>query len=140
MITLDWTIFVAGVAFLFSFWALNRFLFQPLFVVLEERELLTQRKEEEAARKLEYRNALYAEYSEKIQEEKQRGYQLAETVRKEAVAERQKKIVEARNRAEEVLTKARAEVESEVGVVRDELRRNARELADEITERLLEKA
>lgn len=140
MITLDWTIFVAGATFLFSLWALNRFLFQPIFSVLEKREGLTLEKEQEAAQKLEYRNALYEEYSEKIKEEKQKGYQLAETVRKEAVAKRHEKVVEARAKAEEVLANARAEVESEVNEVRDKLRRDAEELADEITKRLLEKA
>lgn len=139
MITLDWTILAAGIVFLFTVWALNKFLFKPLLDVLDQRRSLTVETREQASRKTEYREALYQEYLERIKQEKQKGYQLAEVVRKEMTEERRKKIVEARSRAESMMNQAKAEVAREIESVKLELKRDAEEMAETIASRILER-
>jgi F-type H+-transporting ATPase subunit b len=139
MITLDWTLMVAAAVFLLTLWALNQLLFRPLFEVLEKREALTTQTRAEAARKTEYREALYREYSDKIKEEKQKGYQLAESRRREALESRQQTVSNARREAEALLVKARAELEEEFSRVKVRLKGDAEEIANTIASRVLER-
>ena len=139
MISLDWTILAAGIVFLFSLWALNKLLFKPLLNVLDQRRSLTVETREEASQKTEYREALLKEYLEKVKQEKQKGYQLVEAVRKETMEERRKRIVEARSEAESLMNKARAEVNEEVESVKQELKRDAEKMAEIIADRVLGK-
>lgn len=139
MISLDWTILAAGIVFLFTLWALNKLLFKPLLNVLDQRRSLTVETREEASQKTEYRKALLQEYLEKVKQEKQKGYQLVEVVRKETMEERRKRIFEARSEAESLMNKARAEVSEEVESVKQELKRDAEEMAEIIADRVLGK-
>ncbi len=139
MITLDWTILAAGIVFLFTLWALNKLLFKPLLDVLDQRRSLTVETREETSRKTEYREALFQEYLEKIKREKQKGYQLAEAVRKETMEERRRRISGARSEAESLMNRAKAEVDKEVESVKQELKGDAEEMAEIIANRVLEK-
>lgn len=139
MISLDWTILAAGIVFLFTLWALNKLLFKPLLNVLDQRRSLTVETREEASQKTEYREALLREYLEKVKQEKQKGYQLVEAVRKETMEERRKRIFEARSEAESLMNKTRAEVNEEVESVKQELKRDAEEMAEIIADRVLGK-
>jgi F-type H+-transporting ATPase subunit b len=139
MISLDWTILAAGIVFLFTLWALNKLLFKPLLNVLDQRRSLTIETREEASQKTEYREALLQEYLEKVKQQKQKGYQLVEAVRKETMEERRKRIFEARSEAESLMNKARAEVNEEVESVKQELKRDAEEMAEIIADRVLGK-
>ena len=139
MITLDWTVLASAVIFLFTVWALNRLLFKPLLQVLDERRAKTSELQDLAARKVDYQEALFQEYSEKIKQEKQKGYLLAESSRKEAMEGRQKIIAEARSKGDALREKARSQIEQEVELVRQQLQQNADEIAGVITARVLEK-
>ncbi len=139
MITLDWTILAAGIVFLFTLWALNKLLFKPLLDVLDQRRSLTIETREEASQKTEYREALFQKYMEKIKQEKQKGYQLAEAVRKETMEERRGRISEARSEAEVLMNRAKAEVDKEVESVRQKLKSDAEGMAELIANRVLEK-
>jgi F-type H+-transporting ATPase subunit b len=139
MITLDWTILAAGIVFLFTLWALNKLLFKPLLDVLDQRRSLTIETREEASQKTEYREALFQKYMEKIKQEKQKGYQLAEAVRKETMEERRGRISEARSEAEVLMNRAKAEVDKEVESVRQKLKSDAEGMAELIADRVLEK-
>lgn len=139
MITLDWTILAAGIVFLFTLWALNKLLFKPLLDVLDQRRSLTIETREEASQKTEYREALFQKNMEKIKQEKQKGYQLAEAVRKETMEERRGRISEARSEAEVLMNRAKAEVDKEVESVRQKLKSDAEGMAELIADRVLEK-
>jgi F-type H+-transporting ATPase subunit b len=139
MITLDWTVLASGAVFLFTVWALNRLLFKPLLSVLDERRAKTSDLRDLAAREVDYQEALFEKYSEKIKQEKQAGYLLAETSRKEAMEERQKLMTEARSEGDVLCEKARSQIEQEVELVRQQLQRSAAEIAGAITAQVLEK-
>lgn len=138
MITLDWTILAAGAVFVFVLWSLNVVLFRPLLAVLDSRKALTSSTEDHAAEQIHYQERLFLEYSNRLKQEKQLGYQKAEAVRREALAVRQQRITEAREKAEGLLEKAKDQVLSEITSVKASLRRDAEETAGLITARILE--
>jgi len=139
MIDLNWTLLAAGTVFLLTLWALNKLLFRPLLLVLDERRARTSDLQKLAAEKLDYHDALFNEYADKIKQERQKGYAQAEASRKEAVEERQELIGKARGEAEALREKARTQIEQEVELVRQKLDRNAEEIAGVITAQILEK-
>jgi F-type H+-transporting ATPase subunit b len=139
MIDLDWTVLASGVVFLFTLWALNKILFRPLLRALDQRRERTSDVQKKAAEKSEYHDTLVQQYADKIKQEKQRGYQLADTMRKNAMQERQKRISEARGEANRLRERARSQIEQEVEVVRQKLKREAEVIAGVITARVFEK-
>jgi F-type H+-transporting ATPase subunit b len=139
MINLDWTVLASGIVFLVTLWALNTILFRPLLRALDQRRERTSEVQKKAAEKSEYHETLVQEYADKVKQEKQRGYQLAETMRKNAMQERQKRISEARDEANQLREKARSRIEQEVEAVRQKLQREAEAIAGVITARVFEK-
>jgi F-type H+-transporting ATPase subunit b len=139
MIDLNWTLLAAGTVFLLTLWALNKLLFRPLLQVLDERRARTSDLLKLAAEKMDYHDALFDEYADKIKQERQKGYARAEASRKEAMEERQQLIGKARGEAEDLREKARTQIEQEVELVRKKLDRNAEEIAGVITAQILEK-
>jgi F-type H+-transporting ATPase subunit b len=139
MIDLNWTLLAAGIVFLLTLWALNKLLFRPLLRVLDDRRAKTSDLRKLAVEKLEYQEALFQEYAEKIKQERQKGYALAETSRRQAMEERLQLIGVARGKAEALREQARSQIEQEVKQVRQKLHRNAEEIAGVITAQILEK-
>ena len=140
MISIDWTFLASGLVFLFTLWALNRLLFRPLLAVLDERRSLTSERKEKARETDEYYESLFEKYSARIKQEKQAGYQLAESLRQEALEERQVKTAAARDQAAELLEEARKEVRQEMEQGKQRLQQEAREIAGLITDRILRSA
>jgi len=139
MITPDWTIIASALIFLFTLWALNRLLFQPLFRILDERKSKTTDMKNEAERTEAKRDALFQNYAEKIKAEKQRGYQQAEEARKEALAERLALINEARRESDTILADAKEQIEQEIQAVKRTLKHDVEEMARIIADRVLER-
>lgn len=139
MITPDWTIIASAVVFLFTLWALNRILFQPLFRIMDERDSRTVIMKNNAVRSEEQEAILFQEYAEKIKAERQRGYGLVEEVRKEAIQNRQALLDEARRKSVTALAEAKEQIEEEARSAKTTLRANAEEMARIITARVLDK-
>ena len=123
-----------------TFWALNRLLFQPLLQTLAERRSRTVDLEAKAAGTVERHEELFEEYSEKIREEKQRGYQLADAARQEAMAERQTVLATARDEADGLLRQARDQMENEIQQAESGLQADVEELAQLIARQALRQA
>jgi F-type H+-transporting ATPase subunit b len=140
MITLDWTILVAGAVFLLTLVLLNRVLFKPLSSVLKRRKALTSDVREEAAERESYSETLLQEYEERVKAQRQEGYQYAELKRKQAFEQRLETIAETRREAEELVTKARSEIEGELESVKQELAKDAEEIGRLIAARVLHEA
>lgn len=139
MITLDWTLLAAGAVFLLTLWALNSFLFRPLFRILDERRSQTVETQRRASEKIEYRKALAAEYENKLKEERKEGYRLAEAIRHEALEQRQLKLSQTKAQAQERLTKTRQEIQQDIESAKADLQRSAEEMSLNIAHRILEK-
>lgn len=137
MIDLDWTLAASSAVFLITLWALNRLLFQPLLATLAERRARTVDLEAEAAAAVGRHEDLFDRYSSSVKQEKQLGYQLAEAARAEAMEGRKQVLGEARTRADELLSRARADMEKEVRAAESGLHSEVEELARLITRRAL---
>ncbi len=140
MLTLDWTLLASSLIFLATLWALNSLLFRPLLRVLDERKVLSVGTLAGAERTLEQRDALEASCDAKTREARQEAYQVAEQIRKEALAARQERVTQARDETEARLKKARLNLEAEVEAVRKELGPTAEEVARMIASRVLKKS
>jgi F-type H+-transporting ATPase subunit b len=140
MLTLDWTLVASAFIFLATLWALNALLFRPLLRILDERRELSSGTLASAERTLAQKQALEASCESKTREARQESYQAAEQVRREALAARQERVLQARDANEARLKEARLNLEGEVASVRKELGRTAEEVARLISSRVLEKS
>ena len=140
MLTPDWTLVASAVIFLATLWALNALLFQPLLRVLDKRRELSTETLVSAERTLAQKQALETSCESKTREARQESYQAAEQIRREALAARQERVVQARDANEARLKEARLNLEEEVASVRKELGRTAEEVARLISSRVLEKS
>ncbi len=138
MISPDWTLAVSALVFLVTLLGLNWLLFKPMFRVLEERKARTTDVFDAAGSSEDYYQSLMDQYQEKIKVEKQAGYRLAETVRDEALKQRQQTVAEARASAEAALDRAKTEINAEMRTARDNLRGDVEEIAALISRRILQ--
>lgn len=139
MINPDWTLPVASLVFLITLFALNKLLFQPLLRILDIRRERTIQMRQKAQKELEYQQALLEEYRSRIKQEKQAGYRLADSLRSEALQERQQTMAQARAEAEQVLKRAKEEIRAEADGARQRLQQEAEEVARLITARVLQR-
>ena len=140
MMTLDWTILVAAAIFLVTLFGLTQLLFKPLFRVLDERREATSDLRQRAQEILGRYQVLLEKYQERIQEEKKSGYKLAESVRKETLKERQRRISEAQAEAKSLAERAGSEIRQELVSAQEQLKREADKIAQIITVKVLGRA
>lgn len=139
MITLDWTLAAAAIVFLLTLWALNSLLFRPLLAAIDRRMQLTEGARQRAAQLRQQQEQVLETCTEKVKEEKLRGYQYAEEVRRRSLEERQQRLARAREEAEQQLRTAREALRSEVETSRRLLAEQAREAAELLASRLLQR-
>jgi len=137
MLTLDWTLLASSIIFLTTLWALNTLLFRPLLRVLDERKVLSVETLAGAERTIEQQEALEANCDAKTREARQEAYQVAEQIRKEALAARQERVTLARDATDARLKEARLDLQAEVEAVKKELGQTAEEVARLIASRVL---
>ncbi|MGH9338721.1 MAG: ATP synthase F0 subunit B [Acidobacteriota bacterium] len=138
-ISLDWTLLVGLVIFLSTLFMLNRLLFRPLFEVLDERRARTSELRRKADEVVNYQESLFEKYQQRIKEERQACYKLAESLRSSALEERQKRISSARQTAEDMLEESMQQVQKELETAKEQLKSEAAEIARAITSRVLER-
>ena len=139
MLTLDWTLLVAAAVFLVTLLTLNQLLFKPLFQVLDERKSRTSDLRDQAHKTLDHHNLLFDQYQSRIKEGKRLGYKQGDSVRNKTLQERQQRILEARTQSEELLVEAKERIQNELVLAEQQLKSNAREIAEMITARVLAK-
>ncbi len=137
MISIDWTIIVAGVVFLLTLLTFNSILFKPLLRVMDERDSLTRGALEKAKENQSAVSALVDSYSASIKAARQKGYEATDAVRKAALARRMELIAEAREAATAEMHKVRGRVREEVELARKELQSEVESIADSIKAKIL---
>jgi F-type H+-transporting ATPase subunit b len=129
LISVDWSLAVQMVNFLFLLAILHRLLYKPLLAKMEERTIAI-------------RNSLEA--AEAARAEAARHYTEAQAIRAAALkeaAEEQRKLVEAaRREAQQLVDSAKAQMESDVRRAREELRREVSDIAISVAEKLVRKS
>jgi F-type H+-transporting ATPase subunit b len=140
LISVDWSLAVQMVNFLFLLAILYRFLYKPLLAKMEERSIAIKKSLESA-------EAARAEAARQQEENAARlraAYQEAQAIRGAALkeaAEEQRKLVEAaRHEAQRLVETAKAQTETEIRRARDELRREVSEIAITVAEKLIRKS
>ena len=140
LISVDWSIAVQMVNFLFLLAILYRFLYKPLLAKMEERSLAIKKSLESA-------DAARAEAARQQEENASRlraAYQEAQAIREAALkeaAEEQRTLVEAaRREAQRLVETAKAQTDSEIRRAREELRREVSDIAITVAEKLIRKS
>lgn len=140
MFDLNWTLAVSATVFLITLLLLNQFLFKPIWRILDEREAGSTDVSRRTDEILERYQALLEDYQQKVREERQAGYKVAEASRVEALQERARIIAEARLRAEKLLEQASEEIQANVAAAQDRLLEEAEAIARLVAAKVLGRA
>jgi F-type H+-transporting ATPase subunit b len=140
LISVDWSLLVQMVNFLFLLAILYRFLYKPLLAKMEERTAAIKRS-------LEAAEAARAEAARQQEENAARlraAYAEAQAIRtaalKEAGEEQRKLVDNARREAQQLVETAKAQTEADIRRAREELRREVSDLAIAVAEKLIRKS
>ncbi|MEE8075687.1 MAG: ATP synthase F0 subunit B [Candidatus Binatia bacterium] len=137
MISLDYTVFVQIASFLLLLYLLNRLVFTPFRLLLEEREQRTEGVEAETESLLEEGKRLRAEYENKIARARGEGTTIKETIRQEALEARGRILDQAQEEAARVLERARGEIRGAVQKAREVVAEEAEVIAQQMAEKIL---
>lgn len=140
MFDLNWTLAVSATVFLITLLLLNQFLFKPIWRILDEREAGSTDVSRRTDEILERYQALLEDYQQKVREERQAGYKVAEASRVEALQERARIIAEARLGAEKLLEQASEEIQANVAAAQDRLLEEAEAIARLVAAKVLGRA
>ncbi len=140
LISIDWSLAVQMVNFLFLLAILYRFLYKPLLAKMEERTVAIKAS-------LDAAEAARAEAARQQEENASRlraAYAEAQAIRAAALkeaGEEQRKLVEgARREAHQLVESAKAQMETDVRRAREELRREVSEIAIAVAEKLVRRS
>lgn len=138
MLSVDWTVGIQFVIFLVALYVLNAFVFRPLLDVRERRERLTAGTLAEAERMAEKARVAVAEYEKKIAEARERATEIRNDLRQRGQEEASKMLADARAVAQAELDRKRTVLEGEISKMKSELGSEVETLAEKICERILE--
>jgi F-type H+-transporting ATPase subunit b len=133
----DGTLFIHIALILVMIWILNRTLYRPINRVLEARERVKGGRSSEAQELMQQADEKDAAYTRESLEARSAGYALIEKEHQKTVADRDKKLAEAKAEMAESLAAGRTDLEKEADAARSELRSQAEKLADKIAANIL---
>ncbi len=125
------------VLLLFLYFYLKSMLFKPLEKVLAQRDAATKGAREAAQASLGLADKKAAEYEDAIRTARAEVYKDHEQARTQLLVQQQDGIVEARQRMDQMIKDARAQIEVEAAAARQGLNAQTSELADQIANRVL---
>ncbi|WP_163328066.1 ATP synthase F0 subunit B [Desulfurobacterium thermolithotrophum] len=139
LVAIDWTLAVQAVNFLIFMVLINKFLFQPLLNLMEEREkeLEVHHSEVEALRAK--AEALLKEVDQVLNEAKVKAKTFVEEAVKEAKKERDKLLKEAHEKATAKIENSKKEIWGAFETERQKLESEAEKIAEEIVRKILGK-
>ena len=137
MIEINLTIIIQVVQFLLLLFILNRFLFRPTINLIEEREQKITGWKEEAKQFHESMQARLQSYENKILEAKAEAQEQQELVTAELKKEEDKKLEAVSEEALQIVSSTREKLQEETEVLRVQLREQAEEMSQLVTEKVL---
>jgi F-type H+-transporting ATPase subunit b len=140
MVSLDNSIVPAVVIFLALIVALHYLLFRPLQRVQDERQDRTTGLMAQVRKRLDHHTELFDEYQATIKQARLEGYRHQEEVRSAAMIERAKALDQARKNGEQLLREARESIRQQVHGAKDQLDREAQDMARGIADTLLQRS
>ena len=139
MISLDSSIIPAIIIFLLLILALNSLLFRPLMRVQAERESRTSGLLIETQKQIDRHVDLFSRYQASLKNARLQGYRHQEQVRAQAMKKRGEVLESARLNAEQLIQDSRAVVQSQVATAKEQLGRDAQEIARNIVSTILQR-
>ena len=139
MISLDSSIIPAIIIFLLLIFALNSVLFRPLMRVQAERESRTSGLLIETQKQIDRHVDLFSRYQASLKNARLQGYRHQEQVRAQAMKKRGEVLESARLNAEQLIQDSRAVVQSQVATAKEQLGRDAQEIARNIVSTILQR-
>ena len=137
MIEINLTIVIQVVQFLLLLLVLNRFLFRPTINLMEEREEKVTRWEEETKNCHESVQARLQSYENQIHEARLKAQEQQELMTEELKKEEEKKMAAASEEALRIVVSTREKLQQETEVLRRQLRDQAEEMSQLVTEKVL---
>jgi F-type H+-transporting ATPase subunit b len=133
----DGTLFIHIALILLMIWVLNRTFFRPINRVIEEREKHKGGAGGEAEKLLGEVAEKESRYTKALLEARSEGYELIEKERAAAVAERQAKVVAAKQETAQALAEQKAQLEAQTAAARAAIATEAEQMADKIAANIL---
>lgn len=133
----DGTLFIHVALILIMIWVLNRTLYRPINKIIESREKNKGGHSSEADALLKDVGEKEARYTREMLDARSEGYELIEKVQKEASAEREKKLADAKLETAQKFEKEKAELEKQAAETRATIATDAEKLADSIAANIL---
>jgi F-type H+-transporting ATPase subunit b len=133
----DWTFFFQIALFLFLWSFLRRFLFDPNFSVLKEREDRGVGALQEASRVKTEAAAIEEQYKSRLAEARSGTTQEVETIYRDAEAQAQNLVASARTEAADVVSQTRETLGKEIDDVRLTLEERVPDFSRDIAQKLL---
>ncbi len=140
MLSLDWTFAFQILLFLILWAFLRRFLFEPHFEVMEQREHRSEGALRQAQRVKAEVGEMEEQYKSRLTATRSGAIQQVETVAREAEGQAHAITEAARTEADKILEEMRATLRQEIENTRKELQSRAPEFARNISEKLLGRA
>jgi F-type H+-transporting ATPase subunit b len=137
MIQINLTIVIQVIQFLLLLYFLNRFLFRPTINLIEEREEKITRWKQETEKCRESMQARLQSYEKQIQEAKVEAKVQQEQITEELKNEEEKKLATVSEEASRIVASTREKLQKETEMLRGQLREQAEEMSQLVTEKVL---
>lgn len=137
MIEINLTIVIQVVQFLLLLFILNRFLFRPTINLIEEREKKITRCKEETEKFHDSMQARLQSYEDQILKAKAQAQEQQEVITEELKKEEDKKLEAVSEEALHIVASTREKLQEETEVLRGQLREQAEEMSQLVTEKVL---
>jgi F-type H+-transporting ATPase subunit b len=139
LISVDGSLIPALVVFILLIAALNCILFKPLARIRAERESRTTGMMARTQEKIQHHLELFNEYQASIKNARIESYKRQEQLRGEAMQKRASLLADARKTAELKIQESREAISAQVETAKEQLARDAQEIARRITATVLER-
>jgi F-type H+-transporting ATPase subunit b len=133
----DGTLILHGLIIIMMVVVLNRTLFRPISRILEERDRRTRGLLSEAEQTVRRIDQSLRQYEQSLRGARAEGYQLLERQRAEAIRERERQIVSARELLSKQTSIEKQQIKSEAEVARTTLSKEASKIALRISSQIL---
>ncbi|MFM9903168.1 MAG: hypothetical protein ACKVQJ_01195 [Pyrinomonadaceae bacterium] len=133
----DGTLFIHIAIILLMIWILNRTVYRPINRIIEAREKNKGGHSSEAASILSDVNEKESRYTTELLDTRSQGYELIEKEQKKAAAAHEQKIVDAKSDIASQFETGKAEIESQTGLARAAINKEAEKMAESIAANIL---
>ena len=137
MISLNATLIIQIINFIFLMWFLNKFLFKPVLRILDERKSRVENDYAKAKELEEKITTGYEEYKKELEKAKTEGASIKISARDEATKVLNEKLEKAKEEANKYLEEFKSEIEKSKEQIKSELEKDVESLAKSICVTLL---